>query len=119
MVAGSACTSLCTRRESSAGGNALRVNTAELLHLGERGVAQPADVASRIDHLVTALEHLAPGSARMRHRAHRLAALPYAFLRPADQLRDFRVLEIAELPHSAGEVVGPDEQHVHTRHRGD
>src|SRR5580765_4798381 len=84
MVAGSACTSFCTRRASSAGGNALRVNTAELLDVGERGVAQPADVASRIDHLITALEHLAPGGARMRHRAHRLTTLPDTFLGAGD-----------------------------------
>src|SRR3954468_8477325 len=119
MVAGSAWTSFCTRRASSAGGNALRVNTAELLDVGERRVAQPADVAARIDHLVAALEHLAPRGARMRHGAHRLAALPDAFLRPGDELCYFRMLEVAELADGAGEVVRPDEEHVDALHRGD
>src|SRR4051812_27564911 len=119
MVAGSACSSLSTSRASSAGGSALRVNTAELLYVGERGVAQPADVAARVDHLITALEHLAPGGAGMRHGAHRLAALPDAFLRPGDELCDFRVLEVAELADRAGEVVRADEEHIDTLHRGD
>src|SRR2546421_341199 len=119
MVAGSAWSSLSTSRASSAGGRALRVNTAELLDVGERGVAQPPDVAAGIDHLVAALEHLAPGRARVGHRAHRLAALLDAFLGARDQPRHLRVLEIAELPHAAGEIVRTDEQHVDARHRRD
>src|ERR671936_289564 len=80
MVAGSARTSFCSRRASSDAGRALRVNTAELLDVGERAVAQAPDVAAGIDHVIAALEHLAPGRARMRHGAHRLAALLDAFL---------------------------------------
>src|SRR5919108_260316 len=61
MVAGSALLNLLTSSEGKASGSALSVNTAELLDVGERAVAQPADVAPRIDHVVAALEHVAPG----------------------------------------------------------
>src|SRR3981189_300588 len=80
MVAGSARTSFWTRRGSSGEGRGLRVNIAKFLHIGERAVAQAADVAAGVDHVVAALEHLAPGGAGMRHRAHRLFAPSDAFL---------------------------------------
>src|SRR2546423_89845 len=112
MVAGSACSSLSMSRASSPGGSALRVNTAELLDVGERGVAQPADVAAGIDHLVATLEHLAPGRAGMRHGAHRLAAAPNRVLGAADQLCHLGMLEVAEVPNGAREIVRTDEQHV-------
>src|SRR5438128_4905983 len=119
MVAGSARTSFWTRRASSWEGSGLRVNTAKLLHVGERAIAQAADVAAGVDHVVAALEHLAPGGAGVRHGAHRLAALPYAFLGAPDELRHLRVLEIAELADGAGKIVRPDEQHVDAVDRGD
>src|SRR2546430_2309622 len=119
MVAGSARASFATRRASSRSGSGLTVNTAELLDVGERAVAQPADVAPRIDHVVAALEHVAPGAAWMRHRAHRLAATLDGFLGARDEPRDLRVLEIAELAHRTGEVVRPDEEHVHALDGGD
>src|SRR5258708_22698721 len=119
MVAGSALTSLATRRASSADGSGLRVNTAKLLDVGERAVAQPADIAAGVDHVIAALEHLAPGGAGMRHAAHRLAALPDAFLGARDELRDFGMLEIAKLSHGAGEIVRADEEHVDALDRGD
>src|SRR5258705_2911111 len=112
MVAGSALTSFWTRRESSGEGRGLRVNTAKLLHIGERAVAQAPDIAAGIDHVIAALKHLAPGRARMRHGAHRLAALLDACLGARDELRHFRVLQVAELADGAREVVRPDEQHV-------
>src|SRR5256885_16988265 len=116
MVAGSACSSLSMSRASRPGGSALRVNTAELLDVGERGVAQPPDVAAGIDHLVATLEHLAPGRAGMRHGAHRLAAPPNRLLGAADQLCHLRMLEVAEVPHGAREIVRTDEQHVDALH---
>src|SRR5438128_1150981 len=119
VVAGFAGTSFWTRRASSWEGSGLRVNTAKLLHVGERAIAQAADVAAGVDHVVAALEHLAPGGAGMRHGAHRLAALPYAFLGARDQLRHLRVLEIAELADGAGKIVRPDEEHVDAVDRGD
>src|SRR5437660_7041095 len=72
MVAGSARSSFWTRRVSIWEGSGLRVNIAKFFHLGERAVAQAPDVAACIDHVVAALEHLAPGRPRMRHGAHRL-----------------------------------------------
>src|SRR5438045_2906070 len=119
MVAGSARTSFCTRRVSSEEGSGLRVNTAELLHVGERAVAQPADIAAGVDHVVAALEHLAPGRAGMRHGAHRLAALLYAFLGARDQLRHFGMLEVAELADGAGKIVRADEEDVDAVDRSD
>src|SRR5207247_3135387 len=119
MVAGSARTSFWTRRASIWEGRGLRVNTAKLLDVGERAIAQPPDVAAGVDHVVTALEHLAPGAAWMRHGAHRLAALPDAFLGARDQLRHLRVLEIAELADGAGKIVRPDEEYVDAVDRGD
>src|SRR5881394_2754090 len=119
MVAGSARTSFCTRRVSSEEGSGLRVNTAELLHVGERAVAQPADIAAGVEHVVAPLEHLAPRRAGMRYGAHRLAALPYALLGARDQLRHFGMLQVAELADGAGEVVWPDEEDVDTVDRGD
>src|SRR5258706_4668878 len=119
MVAGSALTSFWTRRASREEGRGLRVNTAELLDVGERAVAQPADIAAGVDHVIAALDHLAPGGAGMRHAAHRLAALPDAFLGARDELRDFGMLEIAKLSHGAGEIVRADEEHVDALDRGD
>src|SRR5687768_2648376 len=101
IVAGSAFTNFSINEDGNVGGSLLRVNTAELLYLGERGVAQSPDVAPRVDHVIAALEHFAPGRARMRHRAHRLAAALDALLGARDQLRHFGMLEIAELPHAA------------------
>src|SRR5687768_18221510 len=86
IVAGSAFSNLATRLASSCGGSLLRVNTAELLYIGERGVAQPPDVAAGVDHVIAALEHLAPRGAGMRHGAHRLAAFADAFLGARDEL---------------------------------
>src|SRR5260221_9711942 len=119
MVAGSALTSFWTRRASREEGRGLRVNTAELLDVGERAIAQPADIAAGVDHVIAALEHLAPGGAGMRHAAHRLAALPDAFLGARDELRDLGMLQIAELSHGAGEIVRADEEHVDALDRGD
>src|SRR5260221_696409 len=70
MVAGSALTSFWTRRASREEGRGLRVNTAELLDVGERAIAQPADIAAGVDHVIAALEHLAPGGAGRRHADH-------------------------------------------------
>src|SRR5438128_727131 len=119
MVAGSARTSFWTRRASSWGGSGLRVNTAKLLDVGERAIAQPPDVAAGVDHVVAALEHLAPGRAGMRHRAHRLTAFPDAFLGARDQLLHLGVLEITELADGAGKIVRPDEEHIDAVDRGD
>src|SRR3990170_6889666 len=119
MVAGSAFTSLAINPWSRPGGKGLRVNTAELLHVGQRGIAQAADIAAGVDHVVAALEHLAPGGARMRHRAHRLAAAPDRFFGARDELRHFRVLELAQLADRAGQVVRADEDYVDAVDRGD
>src|SRR5438552_2278534 len=119
MVAGSALTNLLTRRASIWEGSGLRVNTAKLLDVGERAIAQPPDVAAGVDHVVAALEHLAPGRAGMRHGTHRLAAFPDAFLGARDQLRHLRVFEVAELADGAGKIVRPDEEHVDAVDRGD
>src|SRR5690242_5818907 len=118
MVAGSARTSFATSRESSTAGSALRVNTAELLDVGKRAVAQPADVAAGVDHVIATLEHLAPRGAGMRHRAHGLAAAPDAFFGARDEPRDLGVLELAQLSHGAREVMRPDEHHVHALYGG-
>src|SRR5207237_7496837 len=67
IVAGSALTSFCSRLGSRRGGKALRVNTAKLLHFGARTVAQTADVAAGVGHVVAALEHLAPADPGMPH----------------------------------------------------
>src|SRR5687767_3342327 len=112
MVAGSAFINFATRLASRDGGRLFRVNTAELLDVGERRVAQTPDVAACVDHVVATLEHLAPGRAGMRHRAHRLAALPDRFLGARNELRDLGVLELAELAHRPGKVVRPDEENV-------
>src|SRR5438045_6032148 len=119
MVAGSARTSFCTRRASIWAGRGLRVNTAELLDVGERTVAQPPDVAAGIDHVIAALEHLAPGGAGMRHGAHRLAAFPDAFLGARDQARHLGMLQISQLADRARQIVRADEEHVDAIHRGD
>src|SRR5919198_1604304 len=96
MVAGSAFTSLATSWGDKAAGSGLRVNTAKLLHVGERAVAQAPDVAARVDHVVAALEHVAPGRAWMRHGAHRLAAAFDSLFGPRDQPGDVGMLEVAE-----------------------
>src|SRR5512134_2692872 len=119
MVAGSARTSFWTKLFSSKAGSALRVNTAELLHVGERGIAQAADIAAGVDHVVAALEHLAPGGAGVGHGAHRLAAALDRFLGAGDELRHLRMLQVAELAHRAGKVVRADEDHVDALDRGD
>src|SRR5207253_722901 len=119
MVAGSARTSFWTRRASSEEGRGLRVNIAKFLHIGERAVAQAPDVAAGIDHVIAALEHLAPGDAGMRHRAHRLAALLDAFFGARNEPRHLGMLEIAELADGAREIVRADEEHVDAVDRGD
>src|ERR1700741_1644604 len=119
MVAGSARTSFCTRRESSCEGRGLRVNTAKLLHIGQRAVAQAPDVAAGVDHVVAALEHLAPRRAGMRHGPHRLATALDSLLRAGDQPGYLRMLQVAELADGAGEVVRADEQDVDTFDAGD
>src|SRR5688572_8427886 len=119
MVAGSAFSNFATSCASSGGGRLFRVNTTELLDIGERRVAQTPDVAPRVDHVVAALEHLAPGGAGMRHGAHRLPAFPDRFLGVRDQFRDFRVLKVAELPDGTREIVRTDEEDVDAFDRRD
>src|SRR5918992_658473 len=93
MVAGSALTNFSTNAAGSVEGSLLRVNTAELLDLGEGGVAQPPDIAAGVDHVIAALEHLAPRRGRVGHRAHGLAAALDAFLGARDQPRHLGMLE--------------------------